>query len=123
MPHSLSGAGSCRPPVFAASCCFFPRFLLLLFSAGPSAKAQSAPSGAAPRATCPVQILHFNPDGVSVRIRNASGEAIVGLVFNAALADAAEHWKWYHWDFADSRPIREFGWNKTIKAGAAKSLS
>jgi hypothetical protein len=61
--------------------------------------------------------------GVSVRIRNISGKKIVGLVFKAALADATEHWKWYHWDFDDARPIRDFGWNETIKVGAAKTLS
>jgi hypothetical protein len=68
-------------------------------------------------------MLHFDPSGVSVRIKNVSGKNIVGLVFNAALADATEHWRWYHWDFDDGRPIREFGWNKMIKDGAAKKLS
>jgi len=72
---------------------------------------------------CPVQFLHFNPSGVSVRVQNTSGKKIVGLVFNAALADATEHWKWYHWDFDDARPIRDFGWNKVIKNGDTKSLS
>ncbi len=60
---------------------------------------------------------------MSTRIRNVSGKKIVGLVFNAALPDATEHWRWYHWDFDDSRPIREFGWNKLIKEGATKKLS
>jgi hypothetical protein len=67
--------------------------------------------------------LRFNPSAVNVRIRNASGKNIVGLVFNTALADATEHWKWLHWNFDDTRPIRDFGWNKLIKEGAAKTLS
>ena len=46
-----------------------------------------------------------------------------GLVFNAALADATEHWKWLHWDFDPGRPIREFGWNKLIRPGEKKKLS
>ena len=72
---------------------------------------------------CPIEFERFNPSGVSVRIRNISGKKIVGLVFNAALADATEHWKWYHWFFDDNRPVRNFGWNKPIKDGAAKTLS
>jgi hypothetical protein len=71
----------------------------------------------------PLKFVHFAPSGVSVRIRNVSGKKIVGLTFNAALRDAAQHWKWYHWYFDDNRPIREFGWNKVIKEGAAKTLS
>jgi hypothetical protein len=51
-----------------------------------------------------------------------SGKKIVGLVFNAAISDATEHWKWIHWDFDDSRPLRDFGWNKTIKPGESKRL-
>jgi len=70
-----------------------------------------------------VDLLRFNPSGVSVRIRNTRGKKIVGLVFNAALADATEHWKWYHWGFDETRPIRDFGWNKQIKGGETKSLS
>ncbi len=50
-------------------------------------------------------------------------KTIVGLVFDVALADAMEHWKWLHWDFDDSRPVREFGWNKSIKSASAKTLS
>ncbi len=57
------------------------------------------------------------------RVKNISGKPIVGLLFNAAIADAAEHWIWLHWYFAVNRPIREFGWNKIIKADAAKTLS
>jgi len=88
------------------------------------AHGQTKASGPTVPATCPIQFERFNPSsGVSVRIRNTSGKRIVGLVFNAALADATEHWKWYHWDFDDARPVRDFGWNKTIKEGAAKTLS
>jgi hypothetical protein len=67
--------------------------------------------------------VHFNPSGVSVRVKNVSGKNIVGVVFNAALADATEHWILLHYDFDGNRPIREFGWNKLIKDSAAKTLS
>jgi hypothetical protein len=101
----------------------FCLIILVALVSCPLTRAQStSPSVAAP-AACPVQLLSFDPSGVSVRIKNVSGKKIVGLVFNAALADATEHWKWYHWDFDEGRPIREFGWNKTIKDGATKKLS
>lgn len=93
----------------------------LLFSA--FAYGQTAASSSTAPSTCPIQFERFSPSGLSVRIRNTSGKKIVGLVFNAALADATEHWKWYHWDFDDARPVRNFGWNKTIKENAAKTLS
>lgn len=35
--------------------------------------------------------IQFNPGGVDTQIQNVSGKTIVGLVFNAALTDAAEH--------------------------------
>jgi hypothetical protein len=89
----------------------------------PRANAQTVSPGSTSLAGCPVQFVRFNPSGVSVRVRNISGKPIVGLVFNAAIADAAEHWIWLHWDFDVNRPIREFGWNKVIKADAAKTLS
>ena len=60
---------------------------------------------------------------MTVHIRNTSGKTIVGLVFNAAISDATEHWKWVHWDFDDSRPLRDFGWNKAIKRGTTKRLT
>jgi hypothetical protein len=101
----------------AASFAFFP----IVFC--PAAYAQNAIPGPANPVTCPVQFVRFNPSGVSVRVRNISGKPIVGLVFNAALADAAEHWIWLHWDFDANRPIREFGWNKIVKVDAAKTLS
>ena len=63
-------------------------------------------------ANCPVTFVKFDPAAISTRVQNTSGKTIVGLTFYAALADATEHWKWYHYDFDDSRPLREFGWNK-----------
>jgi hypothetical protein len=89
----------------------------------PLSQAQSAASSPAGPTGCPVQLLDFDPSGLNVKIRNVSGKRIVGLVFNAALADATEHWKWLHWDFDENRPIREFGWNKLIKPGDKKKLS
>jgi hypothetical protein len=98
--------------------------LLMVGVLGPApTQAQSTPSGSTASAGCPVQFLGFDPGAVSVKIRNVSGKRIVGLVFNAALADATEHWKWLHWGFDDGRPIREFGWNKLIKPGDRKKLS
>ena len=94
--------------------------VILFFVLSPRAFAQSA---APTLSICPVQFLHFDPDGVSTRIRNVSGKQIVSLVFNAAVADATEHWKWLHWNFDDARPIQNFGWNKPIKVGETKKLS
>jgi hypothetical protein len=96
--------------------------LVSLVSCPPTRAQSTSPNPAAPTG-CPVQMLRFDPSGVSVRIKNVSGKKIVGLVFNAALADATEHWKWYHWGFDETRPIRNFGWNKLIKDGASKTLS
>ena len=96
--------------------------VILFFVLSPPSLAQSAAPSSAPSA-CPVQFLHFDPDGVSTRIKNVSGRKIVGLVFNAAVADATEHWKWLHWNFDDARPVQNFGWNKPIKAGETKKLS
>lgn len=97
--------------------CFFAG--AFLFSV-PSLSQTSRSSAAAPG--CPVEIMSFDAAGVSAHIRNTSGKTIVGLVFNAAIADATEHWKWVHWDFDDGRPLRDFGWNKEIKPGATKRL-
>jgi hypothetical protein len=80
------------------------------------------PSQTLPSA-CPVEILGFNPSGITVQIRNTSGKTIVGLVFDAAISDATEHWKWLHWGFDESRPLRDFGWNKAIKPNAKKRLT
>jgi len=86
------------------------------------AQSQTSQSNSAVPTACPLEILSFDPSGVSVQIKNTSGKVIVGLVFNAAISDATEHWKWLHWDFDDNRPLRDFGWNKSIKAGAKKRL-
>jgi hypothetical protein len=50
--------------------------VILSFVLSPPAFAQSATPASAPSA-CPVQFLHFDPDGVSTRIRNVSGRKIV----------------------------------------------
>jgi len=102
------------------------RFLLFLLAVLlPSSLLQAQNTAVSPSVppSCPVQFLHFNPSAVYVRIKNVSGKNIVGLNFNAAIADATEHWKWFHWDFSDALPIRDFGWNKRIKTDAAKTLS
>ena len=100
--------------------CFLP---LAVFMISASARPQTVqPSPVGPLA-CPTEILSFDPSGVSVRIRNTSGKTIVGLVFNAALSNATEQWKWFHWDFDENRPVRDFGWNKKIKDGQTKRMS
>jgi hypothetical protein len=98
-------------------------FVLAALLLSPLADAQNAASSSTASATCPIQFINFSPSNATARIRNTSGKKIVGLVFNIALADAAEHWKWLHYDFDDARPIREFGWNKEIKDNDAKTLS
>ena len=67
--------------------------------------------------------MHFNPSGVSIRITNTSGKIIVGMTYEVALADATEHWQWLHWDYDNTRRLREFNWNKQIKPAATKTLS
>jgi hypothetical protein len=44
-------------------------------------------------------------------------------VFNVALADATERWKWLHWDFDQDRALRDFSWNRQIKQDATKTLT
>jgi hypothetical protein len=73
--------------------------------------------------SCPLEFVNFNTSGVSVRVKNISGKEIVGLSFYAALSDATEHWKWLHWNLDDTKPLREFGWNKSLKPDATKTLS
>jgi hypothetical protein len=73
-------------------------------------------------APCPVELLDFHADSVRVRVRNTSGKKIVGMVFNVALSDATERWKWLHWYYDDSRPLQEFGWTKEVKDGETKRL-
>ena len=123
MSDFLSTVGRRQPsPLAAIQFSIVSGLVILFFALNPHAFAQSAAPSSAPSA-CPVQFLHFDPDGVSTRIRNISGRKIVGLVFNAAVADATEHWRWLHWNFDDARPVQNFGWNKPIKAGETKKLS
>jgi hypothetical protein len=95
------------------------RFGMIALTLPVSALAQTIPAPS----SCPLDFVNFNPSAVSVRVRNTSGKAIVGLSFYAALSDATEHWKWLHWNFDETKPLREFGWNKPIKPAAAKTLS
>jgi len=101
-----------------------PSLVILIVALSPHVFAPNAVPSTPPTPwSCPVQFLHVDPDGVSARIRNVSGKKIVGVVFNAVVADATEHWKWLHWNFDDARPILNFGWNKPIKIGETKKLS
>jgi len=60
---------------------------------------------------------------LSIEVKNISGKRIVGLVFNAALSDATERWKWLHWNYDVTRPLEDLGWNKPVKEGESKKLS
>jgi hypothetical protein len=73
--------------------------------------------------SCAITFEKFNPGDLSAHVRNVSGKTIVGLSFYAALADATEHWKWVHRNMLDYEPLREFGWNRAIKAGQKATLS
>jgi hypothetical protein len=85
------------------------------------ASAQTAANSAPP--ACPVELSQLGVSSLHIHVQNTSGKRIVGMVFNLALSDAAEHWKWLHWQFDLSRPIQEFGWNKEVKEGESKKLS
>jgi hypothetical protein len=101
-------------------------FFLILLLLPPFVRAQTTGSSTTASAGCPIRFMNFSPGGafwLNTRIKNTSGRTIVGLVFNAALSDATEHWKWYHWEFDDARPIHDFDWNRKIKSGETKRLS
>jgi hypothetical protein len=100
-------------------CLWISCLLIVTFSLPLTVHAQAV----APPSNCPVSFVKFNPSGLSIRVKNESGKKIVGMNFYAALADATEHWKWLHWDFDVTRPLREFGWTKEVKPGAVKTLS
>ena len=104
----------------SASLCLLAGWVL---AGAPGGDAPVSAQVAAPAPNCPVQVLHFSPDGVSIRIHNVSGKTIVGITYEVALADATEHWRWLHWDFDYNRALREFNWNKQIKPDATKTLS
>ncbi len=124
MLHSQSQTQNLRiPKIDHSNWTCFSFLLLTALLSPPLLHAQSTVASPASSPGCPVQFLHFNPWAVNVRIKNISGKSIVGLNFNAAIADATEHWKWFHWNFDDALPIRDFGWNKRIKVDAAKTLS
>jgi hypothetical protein len=55
-------------------------FILFTFVHSPFAHAQNTASGATAPAACPIEFVHFDPSGVSVRIRNVSGKKMVGLI-------------------------------------------
>lgn len=98
---------------------FIVSAVILGFSVG--ACAQS--SANASTSGCPVELSQFGVSNLHIHVRNTSGKRIVGMVFNLALSDATEHWKWLHWDYDLNRPIQDFGWNKEVKEGESKKLS
>jgi hypothetical protein len=129
-----SGTGAGDLGELRMTCRFWGSFLFVIGLCVPlaaMAQADVASSG------CPVAFLGFTPagyGGTSVHVRNVSAKKIVGLTFNAALADATEHWNWLGWPAvqlvetpaasvvgADPDRLRGFGWNKELKPGAAKT--
>lgn len=112
---------------------FVALLLLLLFSVPIThpqvAAAQERMLAPTTPDACPVQLSDFHPAativsaGIGLRVKNISNKEIVGLVFDVALADAAENWKWLHWDFDQTRPLLDLGWNKPIRPGAVKKLT
>jgi hypothetical protein len=119
-------------------CLWLSRLLIAAFALPLTALAQQGVT----QAGCPVTFVHFDNggfsgfnSGVNLRVKNAAGKKIVGMTFNAALADATEHWQWIYWFPApvfgqvyapvslNNLPLRAFGWNKGIDPGASKSMS
>lgn len=119
-------------------CLWISRLLIaaFVFPLATPAQQEKAP------ASCPVTFVHFDNggfsgfnSGVSLRVKNIGSKKIAGMTFNAALADATEHWQWIYWLPApvfgqvyapvslNNLPLRAFGWNKGIDPGASKSLS
>jgi hypothetical protein len=96
--------------------------MVAIFAFSFFANAQTAPQAVAPSG-CPVELTNLHVSDLSIHLKNTSGKRIVGLVFNVALSDATERWKWMHWDYDLGRPLQEFGWNKEIKEGESKKLS
>lgn len=78
-----------------------------------------------PSAGCPVTFVKIHrPDytnrwNVSTRVRNTSGKKIVGIIFNAAVADATESWIW----IPEGNRIAEFDWNRELNPDQSKTLS
>lgn len=101
--------------------CFAP--ILVVLALPLAAQEKPVPSDHPVHSVCPLDVLKFDASGINVRVRNVSGKTIVGIAFNAALADATEHWTWVHWDLDQNRPLREFGWNKALRPGDTKTLS
>lgn len=78
-----------------------------------------------PSASCPVTFVKIGrPDysnrwNISTRVRNTSGKKIVGIIFNAAVADATERWVW----IPEGNRIAEFDWNRELNPDQSKTLS
>jgi hypothetical protein len=79
----------------------------------------------APSAGCPIAFVRIrypeydNHWIMSARVRNTSAKKIVGIIFNAALADATESWTW----IPGGSGIAEFDWNRELNPGQSKKLS
>jgi hypothetical protein len=75
--------------------------------------------------SCPITFVKVSrPDyanrwNISTRVRNASGKKIVGMIFNSAVADAAEQWAW----IPEGNRIAELDWNRELNPGQSKTLS
>lgn len=87
------------------------------------AGAQTEAPAAAPAAACPVELTDLRADTVRITVKNTSGKKITGMMFNVAISDATENWRWLHWYYDDSLPLREFGSTHSVDAGESKKLN
>jgi hypothetical protein len=97
--------------------------LVSILSLALNAGAQSGTSSAALVSACPVQVADLHVFWISVQVTNTSGKKIVGMVFNAALADPTERWKWLHQGYNDRQPLQGFGWNTPLEKAETTKIS
>jgi hypothetical protein len=102
---------------------FAARSVLAFVFFAPLAQAQAVSQTPPDPSVCPVQFQNFDPGDTSIRVKNISGKKIVGLVFNAALSDATEHWIWIHWNLDQNRSLRDFSWNREMKPDDSKRIT
>jgi hypothetical protein len=70
-----------------------------------------------------VVLSDLRADTVRITVKNTTGKKITGMMFNIALADATENWKWLHWYYDDAQPLRQFGSTHSVDTGESKKLN